>query len=75
LKTIEALAKGIYIPRGVNTPALDRDKKWYFTGVNFKVGDHVSILSSILVIVVIEKLNFKYYYFCCSFVCRLDYGW
>jgi len=42
LKTIEALAKGIYIPRGVNTPALDRDKKWYFTGVNFKVGDHIT---------------------------------
>lgn len=28
--------------RGINTPALDREKKWDFTPGDFKVGDHIS---------------------------------
>lgn len=36
------MTKSIYIPRGVNTPSLDRDKKWVYTTVNFKVGDHIT---------------------------------
>jgi V-type H+-transporting ATPase subunit A len=33
---------GIYIPRGINTPALDKDLSWDFTPTNFKVGDHIT---------------------------------
>jgi V-type H+-transporting ATPase subunit A len=42
LRTIADLTNTIYIPRGVNTPALDRNLKWFFTGVNFRVGDHIT---------------------------------
>jgi V-type H+-transporting ATPase subunit A len=41
LRTIADVTKSIYIPRGVNTPALDRSIKWFFSRVNFKVGDHI----------------------------------
>ncbi|KAI5479574.1 hypothetical protein MNV49_003311 [Pseudohyphozyma bogoriensis] len=42
LKAISELSESIYIPRGINTQALDRTIKWDFTPVNFKVGDHIS---------------------------------
>jgi len=42
LEAIHAASKSIYIPKGINTPALNRDKQWYFTPVTFKVGDHIT---------------------------------
>ena len=42
LKAIAEKSDSIYIPRGINTDALDRSIKWDFTPVNFKVGDHIS---------------------------------
>ncbi|GAA5968187.1 hypothetical protein JCM11641_003762 [Rhodosporidiobolus odoratus] len=42
LKGIAEMSNSIYIPRGINTEALDRTIKWDFTPVNFKVGDHIS---------------------------------
>ncbi|KZS99279.1 V-type ATPase [Sistotremastrum niveocremeum HHB9708] len=42
LRSIQELSKSIYIPRGINTDALDRFAKWEFTPTNYKVGDHVS---------------------------------
>jgi V-type H+-transporting ATPase subunit A len=42
MKDIQELSKGIYIPRGINTPALDKGLEWDFTPVNFKVGDHIT---------------------------------
>jgi len=34
---------GIYIPRGIDVPSLDRKKKWEFTpSSDFKVGDHIT---------------------------------
>ncbi|RYP77111.1 hypothetical protein DL771_001401 [Monosporascus sp. 5C6A] len=41
LEKISEQSKSIYIPRGVNAPALDRTKKWEFTPTA-KVGDHIS---------------------------------
>ncbi|KAJ1339431.1 hypothetical protein BSLG_005948 [Batrachochytrium salamandrivorans] len=34
--------QSIYIPRGINTPALDKTIAWDFEPINFKVGDHVT---------------------------------
>lgn len=42
LKAIAERSDSIYIPRGINTSALDRSVKWDFEPVNFKVGDHIS---------------------------------
>ncbi|KAJ7580990.1 ATP synthase alpha/beta family, nucleotide-binding domain-containing protein [Mycena floridula] len=42
LRSIQELSKSIYIPRGINTEALDRSIKWDFKPLNFKVGDHIS---------------------------------
>lgn len=42
LRAIQESSKSIYIPRGINTDALDREIKWDFTPADFKVGDHVS---------------------------------
>jgi len=42
LESIAALSKSIYIPRGINTPALDKDKAWEFEPVNYKIGDHIT---------------------------------
>ncbi|KAI0688756.1 V-type ATPase [Cytidiella melzeri] len=42
LRSIQELSKSIYIPRGINTEALDRSLKWDFDPINFKVGDHIS---------------------------------
>lgn len=37
LEDISDLTDSIYIPKGVNTPALDRSKKWEFEPQNVKV--------------------------------------
>ncbi|KAF3396011.1 hypothetical protein F1880_006624 [Penicillium rolfsii] len=42
LRAISEESKGIYIPRGIRVNALDREKKWEFKPVNFKVGDHIT---------------------------------
>lgn len=42
LKSIQELSNSIYIPRGINTPALDMKLDWEFEPINFKVGDHVT---------------------------------
>ncbi|KAE8211122.1 hypothetical protein CF319_g4144 [Tilletia indica] len=42
LEAIQKKSQGIYIPRGINTQALDREIKWDFKPVSFKVGDHIS---------------------------------
>ncbi|KIM58705.1 hypothetical protein SCLCIDRAFT_16715 [Scleroderma citrinum Foug A] len=42
LRSIQELSKSIYIPRGINTEALDRSIKWDFTPVSLQVGDHIS---------------------------------
>ncbi|KAG0140271.1 hypothetical protein CROQUDRAFT_373895 [Cronartium quercuum f. sp. fusiforme G11] len=42
LKSIAELSNSIYIPRGINTQALDRQQVWEFTPTNYKVGDHIS---------------------------------
>jgi vacuolar-type H+-ATPase catalytic subunit A/Vma1 len=41
-KAIQESSKSIYIPRGINTDALDRSLKWDFTPTDLKVGDHIS---------------------------------
>ncbi|KAK0483268.1 ATP synthase alpha/beta family, nucleotide-binding domain-containing protein [Armillaria novae-zelandiae] len=42
LRAIQELSKSIYIPRGINTDALDRSLLWDFKPTTFKVGDHIS---------------------------------
>eukprot|EP00930_Biecheleria_cincta_P051919 TRINITY_DN3713_c0_g1_i2.p1 TRINITY_DN3713_c0_g1~~TRINITY_DN3713_c0_g1_i2.p1 ORF type:complete len:603 (-),score=135.94 TRINITY_DN3713_c0_g1_i2:220-2028(-) len=42
LERIQQLANSVFIPRGVDVPNLDRDKKWDYTPLNVKVGDIVS---------------------------------
>lgn len=42
LETIATETETIYIPRGVNTNALDRQKVWHFVPSGVKVGDHVT---------------------------------
>jgi V-type H+-transporting ATPase subunit A len=42
LKTIQEKSQSIYIPRGINTQALDRQIKWDFNPGKFGVGDHLS---------------------------------
>jgi len=43
LKGISDESKSIYIPRGIDVPALDRTKKWQFTPSDkFKVGDQIT---------------------------------
>ena len=37
LQSIQQLSQSIYIPRGINTEALDRSLKWDFTPGDFKV--------------------------------------
>lgn len=38
LRAIQEASRSIYIPRGINTDALDRNIKWDFTPGQFKVG-------------------------------------
>jgi len=43
LEKIATMCNSIFIPRGVNTPALNRDSKWHFTpNGSYRVGDHVT---------------------------------
>lgn len=42
-QSIQELSKSIYIPRGINTEALDRALSWDFDPVNFKVVIHSSM--------------------------------
>ncbi|KAK2467101.1 hypothetical protein APHAL10511_001359 [Amanita phalloides] len=42
LRSIQELSKSIYIPRGMNTDALDRSLQWDFKPASYKVGDHIS---------------------------------
>eukprot|EP01111_Echinosteliopsis_oligospora_P009417 TRINITY_DN274_c0_g1_i1.p1 TRINITY_DN274_c0_g1~~TRINITY_DN274_c0_g1_i1.p1 ORF type:complete len:621 (-),score=188.13 TRINITY_DN274_c0_g1_i1:222-2084(-) len=42
LEHIAEMTQSIYIPRGINTPALDKKKSWEFQPVTFKVGDHIT---------------------------------
>lgn len=42
LEGIMNMSESIYIPRGINTPPLNRTSKWDFKPASFRVGDHVS---------------------------------
>lgn len=42
LRSIQDLSKSIYIPRGINTEALDRSIQWDFRPASFQVGDHIA---------------------------------
>ncbi|KAK9369264.1 ATP synthase alpha/beta family, nucleotide-binding domain-containing protein [Lipomyces kononenkoae] len=42
LKAIQELSGSIYIPRGIDTPALDRSIAYAFTPGSLKVGDHIT---------------------------------
>ncbi|CAN6636165.1 hypothetical protein TRVA0_015S02102 [Trichomonascus vanleenenianus] len=42
LKSIYDKSKSIYIPRGVDVPALDRDRQYDFKPGSLKVGDHIT---------------------------------
>ncbi|CEH19511.1 v-type atpase [Ceraceosorus bombacis] len=42
LEGIMKKSQGIYIPRGINTQALNRELQWDFKPTNLKVGDHIS---------------------------------
>merc|ERR1712137_771417 len=42
LQAIADISKNIFIPRGINTQALSRDKAWKFKPGNFQVGDIVT---------------------------------
>ena len=42
LKDIQELSQSIYIPRGINTPALDKKLAWDFEPLTYKAGDHVT---------------------------------
>jgi vacuolar-type H+-ATPase catalytic subunit A/Vma1 len=41
LQSIQELSNSIYIPRGINTDALDRTIQWDFSPTTFKVGEIV----------------------------------
>lgn len=42
LRDIHVMTDSIYIPKGVNTPALSRDLKWDFQPQNVRIGSHVT---------------------------------
>lgn len=42
LRSIQELSKSIYIPRGINTEALDRSLQWDFRPTSLQVGDHIA---------------------------------
>lgn len=42
LRTIADVSKSIYIPRGINVPALSREVKYDFKAADKKVGDHIT---------------------------------
>ena len=42
LKAIKEISQSIYIPRGIDAPALSRSIKWQFTPGKYQVGDHIT---------------------------------
>ncbi|KAI8322344.1 vacuolar ATP synthase catalytic subunit A [Martensiomyces pterosporus] len=42
LKAIQEVSQSIYIPRGIDTPALDKKLEWQFEPAGVKVGDHIA---------------------------------
>lgn len=42
LESISALTKDVYVPRGVDVPALNNTKQWRFKPVSFREGDPIS---------------------------------
>jgi vacuolar-type H+-ATPase catalytic subunit A/Vma1 len=42
LRTIADMSQSIYIPRGIEAPALDRNRKWDFVPGKLKVGHHIT---------------------------------
>lgn len=42
LKDINELTQSIYIPKGVNIPALSRTAKWDFNPSHVKIGSHIT---------------------------------
>uniref|UniRef100_A0A1B6CSQ8 H(+)-transporting two-sector ATPase n=1 Tax=Clastoptera arizonana TaxID=38151 RepID=A0A1B6CSQ8_9HEMI len=42
LKDINELSQSIYIPKGVNMPALSRTASWEFNPLNIKIGSHIT---------------------------------
>lgn len=42
LQDIAQLSQSIFIPKGINTPALNKSTQWYFEPVNVRVGDHIT---------------------------------
>ncbi|GAB6024269.1 hypothetical protein CHUAL_008962 [Chamberlinius hualienensis] len=42
LKDINELTQSIYIPKGINTPALSRTQQWDFKPTGIKVGSHIT---------------------------------
>lgn len=43
LKTIAKVVNDVFIPRGINVPALDMVKQWEYAPANgLKVGDHIT---------------------------------
>lgn len=42
LKDIHDLTQSIYIPKGVNTPSLNRDIKWDFFPQYVRIGSHIT---------------------------------
>jgi hypothetical protein len=42
LRGISDVSKSIYIPRGIDVPALNREVKWDFKPGSLKVGDHIT---------------------------------
>ncbi|KAJ2005776.1 H(+)-transporting V1 sector ATPase subunit A [Coemansia thaxteri] len=42
LKSIQEVSQSIYIPRGIDTPALDKKLEWQFEPVGIRLGDHIA---------------------------------
>jgi len=42
LERIQQMAQSVFVPRGVDVPNLDREKKWAYKPLNVKVGDLVT---------------------------------
>merc|ERR1712072_324681 len=42
LERIQQISQSVFVPRGVDVPNLDRDKKWPYKPLNIKVGDLVT---------------------------------
>merc|ERR1712054_377402 len=42
LERIQQVAQSVFVPRGVDVPNLDRDKKWAYQPKNLRVGDLVT---------------------------------